>query len=106
MQRLHINDKDFEVRFNRIVADRRESDPDIFGEVSTILNEVQVRGDEAVAEDAAEIVDLRGDQPVVLGQQAGRRVLQVALRDGDELRRSLDLSVHDDRQRRLVPKSS
>jgi histidinol dehydrogenase len=50
MQRLHINDKDFEVRFSRIVADRRENDPELFGEVATILNEVQVRGDEAVAE--------------------------------------------------------
>jgi histidinol dehydrogenase len=50
MKRLHIADKDFEVRFQRIVADRRESDPELFGEVSAILNEVQVRGDEAVAE--------------------------------------------------------
>ncbi len=50
MQRLHINDKDFEVRFSRIVSDRRESDPELFGEVSAILNEVQVRGDEAVVE--------------------------------------------------------
>jgi histidinol dehydrogenase len=50
MLRLHITDKDFEVRFNRVVADRRESDPELFGEVSAILNEVQVRGDEAIAE--------------------------------------------------------
>ena len=50
MLRLHIADEDFELRFNRIVADRRESDPELFGEVSAILNEVQVRGDEAVAE--------------------------------------------------------
>jgi histidinol dehydrogenase len=50
MKRLHIADNDFEVRFQRIVADRRESDPELFGEVSAILNEVQVRGDEAVAE--------------------------------------------------------
>jgi len=50
MLRLHITDKDFEVKFNRIVADRRESDPELFSEVSAILNEVQVRGDEAVAE--------------------------------------------------------
>jgi len=50
MLRLHISDKDFEVRFNRIVADRRENDPDLFGEVSAILNEVKVRGGDAVAE--------------------------------------------------------
>jgi histidinol dehydrogenase len=50
MLRLHVTDKDFEVRFNRVVADRRESDPELFGEVSAILNEVQVRGDEAIAE--------------------------------------------------------
>jgi histidinol dehydrogenase len=50
MLRLHIADKDFELRFNRIVVDRRENDPDLFGEVSAILNEVRVRGDEAVTE--------------------------------------------------------
>lgn len=50
MLRLHITDEDFEMRFNRIVVDRRESDPDLFSEVSAILNEVQVRGDEAVTE--------------------------------------------------------
>jgi len=50
MLRLHITDKDFEVRFNRIVADRRENDPELFGEVSSILNEVRVRGDDAIVE--------------------------------------------------------
>ena len=43
MLRLHITDKDFEVRFGRIVADRRENDPELFGDVSAILNEVRVR---------------------------------------------------------------
>jgi histidinol dehydrogenase len=90
MQRLHINDKDFEVRFNRIVADRRESDPDLFGEVSAILNEVQVRGDEAVAEYTA-----RFDQYVLANEadwridpadcKAAHAALEPELRDALEL---------------------
>lgn len=90
MLRLHITDKDFEVRFSRIVADRRDNDPDLLGEVSAILNEVQVRGDDAVAEYSA-----RFDQ-YVLANESDWRVdpadcktayegLEPALRDALDL---------------------
>lgn len=57
-----------------------------------------------VAEHPAEVLDLRGHEPVVLRQQADGGTLQVALRDGDELRRSLDLRFHIPRQRETLPK--
>ena len=50
MKRLSINDADFEREFRKIVSDRRESDPSLAQKVSSILSDVQARGDEALVE--------------------------------------------------------
>lgn len=50
MQRLSTSDPDFGAKFARLVADRRESDVDVAVTVTTILNEVRQRGDEALAD--------------------------------------------------------
>ena len=50
MQRLSTKDADFERRFARIVADRRESGEDVARAVQGILGEVRNRGDMALAE--------------------------------------------------------
>lgn len=50
MLRLKTSDPDFERKFTRIVADRRESGGDVAQSVATILNEVRARGDEALTE--------------------------------------------------------
>jgi len=47
---LKSTDPDFERKFARIIADRRESGNDVSQAVSAILKEVRARGDEAVAE--------------------------------------------------------
>ena len=50
MLRLKTSDPDFERKFARVVAERRESDRDVSQVVSTILREVQTRGDDALLE--------------------------------------------------------
>ncbi|OCC22658.1 histidinol dehydrogenase [Croceicoccus estronivorus] len=50
MQRLATSDPDFEAKFARLVADRRESSSDVAQTVSTILHEVRARGDAALAD--------------------------------------------------------
>jgi histidinol dehydrogenase len=50
MLRLDSRDPGFAAEFARLVADRRESDPDVARDVAAILRQVQDRGDEAVAE--------------------------------------------------------
>ncbi len=50
MIRLSTADPDFEIRFARLVDDRRESDDDVSGTVAHILGEVRARGDAALAE--------------------------------------------------------
>jgi histidinol dehydrogenase len=50
MQRLNSSDPDFARAFARLVKDRRESDPDIARDVQTIIDDVRLRGDEALAE--------------------------------------------------------
>ncbi|MXO74629.1 histidinol dehydrogenase [Altererythrobacter aerius] len=47
---LRTTDPDFDVRFRRIVDDRRESDTDVASDVSAIIARVKARGDEALAE--------------------------------------------------------
>src|SRR5687767_2740264 len=49
-----------------------------------------------VAEDAAEIVDFRGHQLVVLREESAGRALKIPLGYRDLLRDSLALLVHDD----------
>ncbi len=48
-QRLHIKDADFDLRFGKIVTDRRSASTNVTSDVATILNDVQLRGDIAVA---------------------------------------------------------
>lgn len=48
MQRLSTSDPDFEAKFARLVADRRESDVDVARTVTTILGNIRDRGDHAL----------------------------------------------------------
>ncbi len=50
MQRLRSSDPDFARAFARIVHDRRESDESVARDVQTIIEDVRLRGDEALAE--------------------------------------------------------
>jgi len=50
MQRLSTSDPDFEMKFSRIVGDRRESDSDVTRAVYSILEDVRSRGDAALAD--------------------------------------------------------
>ena len=50
MLRLSTASPDFEAKFARVVAERRESAGDVSKTVSGILHEVRARGDEALAE--------------------------------------------------------
>jgi histidinol dehydrogenase len=50
MLHLRTRDKDFEAKFRRLVADRRESDAEVARDVQIILSEVRQRGDAALAE--------------------------------------------------------
>lgn len=50
MQFLRTADPGFADAFARIVADRRESDADVAGDVAAILADVRERGDDAIAE--------------------------------------------------------
>jgi histidinol dehydrogenase len=50
MQRLSTLDPDFEVRFNRLVNARRETENSVAGQVSSILADVKGSGDKALVE--------------------------------------------------------
>ena len=50
MLRVNSNDPSFAADFARLVADRRESDPDVARDVTAILRQVRDHGDAAVAE--------------------------------------------------------
>ncbi len=50
MKVLNITDESFEKAFRKIVNDRRESDGNVAQGVTSILNEVRRRGDEAIVE--------------------------------------------------------
>lgn len=50
MLRLKTTDADFATRFARLVKDRRESDENVARDVQTIIEDVRLRGDEALAE--------------------------------------------------------
>jgi len=50
MQRLSTLDPDFEVRFNRLVNTRRETDNNVAGQVASILADVKGSGDKALIE--------------------------------------------------------
>ena len=50
MQKLRTSDDDFERKFARLVADRRESDDDVTRDVAEILAHVRRAGDDALSE--------------------------------------------------------
>ncbi|NNC52884.1 MAG: histidinol dehydrogenase [Erythrobacter sp.] len=50
MQLLRTSDADFEMKFAKVVRDRRESDLQVGRDVAGILNEVRERGDKALVE--------------------------------------------------------
>lgn len=50
MRMLSIKSPDFELQFGKIVDDRRESDGNIAGQVSSILSDVRGRGDAALSD--------------------------------------------------------
>ncbi|MFN4222796.1 histidinol dehydrogenase [Novosphingobium sp.] len=50
MLRLHSGDPDFARDFARLVKDRRESDESVARDVQTIIEDVRLRGDDALAE--------------------------------------------------------
>lgn len=50
MQRLHSRDPGFAQAFRKLVRDRRESDSDVARDVETIIADVRIRGDAALAE--------------------------------------------------------
>jgi histidinol dehydrogenase len=50
MLRLHSQDEGFARAFAKLVKDRRESDSDVARDVETIIADVRIRGDEALAE--------------------------------------------------------
>ncbi len=50
MLRLNSSDAGFETAFRRLVNDRRESDGDVARDVKVILDDVRMRGDEALVE--------------------------------------------------------
>jgi histidinol dehydrogenase len=50
MRRLDSREPGFAVAFDRLVRERRESDEDVARDVAAIVNEVRLRGDEALAE--------------------------------------------------------
>lgn len=50
MRRLDSRDPGFTAAFDRLARDRRESDGEVVGDVAAIINDVRLRGDEAVAE--------------------------------------------------------
>ncbi|MCB2068089.1 MAG: histidinol dehydrogenase, partial [Erythrobacter sp.] len=50
MRRLTISDPDFEAKFARLVNDRRESEAGVASDVRTIIDQVRLKGDDALVE--------------------------------------------------------
>lgn len=50
MRRISINDADFAAKFDRIVNDRRESDSNIASDVRGIIEQVRLKGDDALVD--------------------------------------------------------
>lgn len=92
MQMLSTLDPDFEARFARIVADRRESTDDVAASVSSILSAVKSRGDEALVEYTARFdhYDIATDSDWTIAPEA----CEAAYKALDaELREALDLAA-------------
>jgi len=92
MQMLSTLAPDFEARFARIVADRRESTDDVAASVSSILSAVKSRGDEALVEYTARFDhhDIVTDSDWTIAPEA----CEAAYKALDaELREALDLAA-------------
>ena len=50
VERLNNKDSDFDARFTAVLSAGREADTDVNAVVADIINDVRVRGDEAVVE--------------------------------------------------------
>jgi histidinol dehydrogenase len=84
MRRLNSRDPGFAADFARLVADRRESDPDVARDVAAILRQVQDRGDDAVAE-----LTLRFDGHALAGDADWQVDAEACARAFDELEPAL-----------------
>ncbi|WP_226017514.1 histidinol dehydrogenase [Novosphingobium sp. FKTRR1] len=91
MLRLNSSDPDFERTFARIVRDRRESDDNVARDVQTILEDVRLRGDEALAEYSQKFDQF---SPADDGWQIGPDVCREAYEDlAPDLRAALELAA-------------
>lgn len=91
MQRLKSSDPDFARAFARLVKDRRESDENVARDVQTIIEDVRLRGDEALAEYTAKF---DGHSPA----EDGWRIAPEACREAfdalkPDLRAALELAA-------------
>lgn len=92
MRRLSSSDPDFEREFAQLVADRRESDPDVAATVRHILQEVRARGDEALADYTARYdrYSLASDADWRIAPEACRAAFDAL---DDDLRAALELAA-------------
>ena len=91
-ERLDFNSAGFAAAFNRLLQGKRESEVDVQGVVSTIINDVRKRGDNAVLDLTKKFDGL--DVSNVTELAIGQDVLQAALLGlDDELRQGLELAA-------------
>ena len=92
MLRLNTGDPGFQVAFQRLVRDRRESDDDVSRDVARIISEVRNRGDAALAE-FTQLYDghsLNGEDSWSISREACREAYEDLLPD---LRAALELAA-------------
>jgi len=91
MLRLRSSDPDFAQAFARLVRDRRESDENVARDVQTIIEDVRLRGDAALAEYTAKFDDhLPGADDWRISPQACREAFDALKPD---LRAALELAA-------------
>ena len=92
MLRLDTSDPGFDAAFSQLVDDRRESGGDVARDVTAILNDVRVRGDEALAELTARFDGhaFAGDEDWRIAPQACREAYEAL---NPELRDALELAA-------------
>jgi histidinol dehydrogenase len=100
MRLLSTLDPDFEMRFARIVADRRESASDVATSVTSILSGVKSRGDEALVEYTARFdhydIAADGDWAIAPGAcEAAYEALDPDLRDALDLAAARIRAYHE-----------
>lgn len=91
MLRLRSGDPGFERDFTRLVNDRRESDDNVARDVQTIIDEVRLRGDDALAEYTERFDDhLPADDDWRISADACRAAFDAL---PDDLRTALELAA-------------